>query len=141
MAAFLGIANAFDAPAKQAFILEMVEKHALTNAIALNSTMFNLAMAVGPAVGGILYGIIGPGWCFVINGVTFIAIILALVSMKLKKTTVVKNGASHLSDLKDGIKYVIKDPKIRTLIFQVGVVGLFGLGLQWKHRHGGKRWD
>ena len=123
------ILAAFDAPARQSFVLEMVEKHALTNAIALNSTMFNLAMAIGPAVGGILYGYIGPAWCFVINGVTFIAIILALVSMKLKKTKIVKNNSSHISDLKDGIKYVIKEPKIRTLIMLVGVVGLFGLGL------------
>jgi len=129
LAALLGVANAFDAPAKQSFILEMVEKHALTNAIALNSTMFNLAMAVGPATGGILYGIIGPGWCFVINGVTFIAIILALLLMKLKKNNIVKNGKSALTDLKDGIKYVLKEPKIRTLILQVGVIGLFGLGL------------
>lgn len=130
LAAFLGIANAFDAPARQSFVLEMVDEHALTNAIALNSTMFNLAMAIGPAVGGILYGIVGPGWCFVINGVTFIAIIVALLLMKLKKNTIVKDkSSSSLTDLKNGLKYVIKEPKIRTLILLVGIVGLLGLGL------------
>ena len=129
LAAFLGIANAFDAPARQAFVLEMVDRHALTNAIALNSTMFNLAMAIGPAAGGILYGIVGPAWCFVINGVTFIAIILALVSMKLKKNNIVKNNSSSFTDLKNGLKYVIKEPRIRVLILLVGIVGLFGLGL------------
>src|SRR3989304_5482417 len=84
MAFLLGTANAFDAPARQAFVLEMVDRQHLTNAIALNSTMFNLATAVGPAVAGITYSLFGPAWCFTINAFSFLAVIVALLLMKLK---------------------------------------------------------
>jgi MFS family permease len=67
----LGVANAFDAPARQAFVLEMVSREDLTNAIALNSTMFNLATVIGPAVAGVAYAILGPAWCFTLNGLSF----------------------------------------------------------------------
>ena len=68
LAFLLGVAQAFDAPARQAFVLEMVEREDLTNAVALNATMFNLAVAVGPAVGGLTYAAFGHGWCFMLNG-------------------------------------------------------------------------
>ena len=71
LAFLLGVANAFDGPARQAFTLEMVERHDLANAIALNSTMFNSATFIGPAVGGITYSLVGPGWCFLLNGISF----------------------------------------------------------------------
>ncbi len=129
LALLLGIANAFDAPARQSFILEMVDKKTLTNAIALNSTMFHLSMAFGPAIGGLLYSHIGPGWCFFINGVSFIAIIIALTLMKLKKKEIINNNSPIFVDIKDGIKYVIKEPLIRTLILLVGIIGLLGLSL------------
>ncbi len=77
IARLLGVANAFEAPARQAFVLEMVELPDLTNAIALNGAMFNTATAVGPAVAGVVYAIFGPAWCFTINGVSFIAVIIA----------------------------------------------------------------
>ena len=76
--AFLnGVANAFDAPARLAFVLEMVTREELSNAVALNSTMFNLATVIGPAAAGVAYAAIGPGWCFVLNGISFVAVIVA----------------------------------------------------------------
>ena len=80
----LGVANAFDAPARQAFVVELVEREDLGNAIALNSTMFNLGAAIGPAIAGVVYAALGPGWCFTINGASFIAVISALLMMRLK---------------------------------------------------------
>lgn len=129
LALLLGIANAFDAPARQSFILDMVDKKTLSNAIALNSTMFHLSMAFGPAIGGLLYSHIGPGWCFFINGVSFIAIIIALSLMKLNKKEIIYNNSSTLVDIKEGIKYVIKEPLIRTLILLIGIISLLGLSL------------
>src|SRR5512137_122016 len=83
LAFLLGTANAFEAPARQSFVLEMVDHADMTNAIALNAAMFNTAMAVGPAAGGLIYGFLGPAWCFAINGATFIAVIVALRRMTL----------------------------------------------------------
>lgn len=76
-----GVANAFDAPCRKSFIIEMVDAKDATNAIALNSVLYNLSMATGPAVAGIIFAAFGPAWCFLINGVSFIAVIIALLRM------------------------------------------------------------
>ncbi len=122
----MGIANAFDAPARQAFVRELVEPEAMTNAIALNSAMFNTAIAIGPAAGGIIYAALGPAWCFTINGFTFIAVIAALLAMKLKDSYKPKTDNSPIMDLKEGIKYTINHPTIRYLILTIGIIALFG---------------
>ena len=83
LAFLLGVAHAFDTPARQAFVLEMIEREDLGNAIALNATMFQSAVVVGPAVAGITYALLGPAWCFTINGISFIAVIVALLKMRL----------------------------------------------------------
>ena len=84
LALLLGVANAFDAPARMAFTVELVDdRRDLTNAIALNATMFNSATFVGPAIGGLAYAAFGPGWCFTINGISFIAIIIGLLMMRI----------------------------------------------------------
>ena len=80
----LGVANAFDAPARQAFVVELVAREDLGNAIALNSTMVNLGTAIGPALAGVTYALFGPGWCFTINGISFLAVIIALLLMRLQ---------------------------------------------------------
>ncbi len=77
------MANAFDAPARQAFVVDLVDRRDLTNAIALNSTMFNAAAVIGPALAGVVYALYGPVWCFTINGLSYIAVIVALLLMKL----------------------------------------------------------
>ncbi|OGO64529.1 MAG: MFS transporter [Chloroflexi bacterium RBG_19FT_COMBO_50_10] len=125
----LGISNAFDAPARQAFVLEMVDREDLTNAIALNSTMFNSAVVLGPAFGGLIYAWVGPGWCFTINGISFIAVIIALLLMKLKPFVPVSRNGSTLSDVKEGLKYVANHPDLKMLISNLFVTTLFGLGI------------
>lgn len=127
LAFLLGIANAFDAPARQAFVLEMVERQDLTNAIALNATMFNAATAVGPAVAGITYAVFGPAWCFTLNGLTFIAVIVALLMMRIKPQAAPARRSSAAGDLIEGLRYVVAHRMIRTLIGLVGLISLFGM--------------
>jgi MFS family permease len=128
LAFFLGIANAFDAPVRLAFVLEMVDREDLTNAIALNSTMFNVATAFGPAVGGITYAIFGPAWCFTINGLSFIVVIAALLAMKLKPIALRARRDPALMEIRDGLRYVVSRRAIRVIIINLMVVSLFGIG-------------
>jgi MFS family permease len=127
LAFLLGIANAFDAPARQSFVLEMVEREDMTNAIALNSTMFNSATAVGPAVAGLTYAALGPAWCFTINGISFLAVIVALLMMQIKPQSLRARATSALADLKEGVHYVASHPTIRMLIIVAAMVSLFGM--------------
>ena len=123
----LGVANAFDAPARQAFVIELVGREDLSNAIALNSTMFNLGTAVGPAIAGVVYAVLGPAWCFTINGVSFIAVISALLMMQLKPQPPRVRTGSAFDDLKDGLRYVASHPTIRILISATMVTTIFGM--------------
>lgn len=124
----LGMANSFDAPARQAFVLEMVGREDLTNAIALNSTMFNTATFIGPAAAGVTYALLGPAWCFTFNGISFIAVIAALLAMmNLNPQPIPEQRNSTLVDLKEGLSYVISHPLIRALIGLVGMTALFGI--------------
>ncbi len=125
LAALLGVCNAFDAPARQAFVLEMIEREDLTNAIALNSAMFNSATVLGPAVGGLVYARFGPAWCFAINGATFLAVIAALVAMHLKPLPPRSAKGSVVAELREGLGYVTRQPVIRALVTLVAVVTLF----------------
>jgi MFS family permease len=127
LAFLLGVVNAFDAPARQAFVLEMVDRSVLTNAIALNSTMFNTAMAVGPAVGGLAYAFFGPGWCFAINGLSFVAVIIALGAMKLAQWTPPETKGNALADITAGLAAVAKDRRILAIICLLGAMSLFGM--------------
>ncbi len=125
----LGTSNAFDAPARQAFVLEMVEREHMTNAIALNSTMFNSAVVLGPAFGGLIYAGVGPGWCFTINGISFIAVIVALLLMRLKPFVPVPSKGSTFTDMLDGLKYVRNHSAVKMMITNLFVITVFGLGL------------
>ncbi len=127
LALALGVVNAFDAPARQAFVFEMVEREDLANAIALNSSMFNLATVVGPAIGGIVYALVGPAWCFTLNGLSFIGVIVALLLMRLKPFVAPNRATAVLDDLKEGLRYIGANPPIRTLIGTAAVISLFGL--------------
>ena len=128
LAFLLGIANAFDSPARQAFVLEMVDRKDLVNAIALNSTMFNTAAAVGPAIAGVAYALFGPAWCFMINAVSFIGVIAALKKMNLPKFEKPEQKGSVLAELKEGIVYVVrKEKQILALTLTVTVTGMFGI--------------
>jgi len=125
----LGVANAFDAPARQAFVGELVEREDLTNAIALNATMFHTATAIGPAVAGATYALFGPAWCFTINGISFIAVIVALQMMQLKPQKRSVEVTSVRGEIKEGILYVIRHDLVRVLIAIVAVNSLFTLSL------------
>jgi MFS family permease len=125
----LGSANAFDAPARQAFVSDMVGHEDLTNAVALNATMFNTALVVGPAIAGVIYAAFGPGWCFAINGISFVAVIIALSMMHFLPRTETPQHRSAFSALAEGINYVRHQPVIRTLIGLVATTSLFGMSL------------
>lgn len=128
LAFLLGCANAFDAPARQAFVTELVDRKDLTNAIALNSSMITAATVIGPAVAGLTYAAFGPAWCFTINGLTFIAVIVALLLMKLAPFQPVERTISIFKEIKTGVKYAASTPIIRTLIINLGIISLAGLG-------------
>ncbi|HMT10823.1 MAG TPA: MFS transporter [Ignavibacteria bacterium] len=127
LAFMLGTANAFDAPSRVSFVNELVDKADLTNAIALNSTMFNTATAAGPAIAGITYALAGPAWCFTINALSFIGVLIALQRMKLKHRVNPRSGRSAFEDIKEGLKYIAKHPVVRILILLVASMSLFGL--------------
>lgn len=129
LAFLLGVANSFDAPARQAFTLELVERKDLTNAIALNSTMFTSALVVGPAIGGLAYAALGPGWCFTLNGISFIAVIVALFLMRLAPLPMRTKKTSSWNDMLEGLKYVWGHRAIRMLIFNLGMLSMLGLGM------------
>ncbi len=121
----LGVVNAFDAPARQSFVLEMVDRPVLTNAIALNSTMFNTATAIGPAIGGLTYAAFGPGWCFALNGASFIAVIGALLAMRLQPAQASTSRGSAFADIREGIHAVRVDKRIFAIICLLGCLSLF----------------
>lgn len=127
LAFLLGTANAFDAPARQAFVLELVEREDLTNAIALNSTMFNTATAIGPAIAGITYALFGPAWCFTINGISFIGVLIALKKMNLSPFIKAEKKTSTITDLMDGFKYIYSEKTVLTLISLVAIISIFGI--------------
>jgi MFS family permease len=127
LAFLLGTVNAFDAPARQSFVLEMVERPVLVNAIALNSTMFNSAMAVGPAVGGLAYYLFGPGWCFAINGLSFVAVIAALAAMKLAPPGRGPRSRGALAEIKAGLRAVLVEKRILAIMILMCAMSLFGM--------------
>jgi MFS family permease len=127
LAFLLGVANAFDGPARLAFVVELVDREDLTNAIALNATMFNLASATGPAMAGLAYALVGPGWCFMLNGLSFLAVIWALLRMRLAPRPPATQRRSAWADLAEGVRYIVREPAVRTLIALVGATSLFGI--------------
>lgn len=129
LALLLGIANSFDAPARQAFVVELVSREDLTNAIALNSTMFNAGTVVGPAVAGVVYALLGPAWCFTLNGLTFLAVIAALLLMKLGPTPAPTQKTSTINQLKDGFAYVRGNKTVTLIIANMAAVSLFGMSV------------
>ncbi len=129
LAFLLGIANAFDAPARTSFVLELVNREHMTNAIALNSTMFNIATVVGPSVAGLTYAAFGPAWCFTINGISFIAVIIALVLMHIAPIEQPTRRGTAFTELGEGLRYVFANKLILSLTISVGLVSLFGIGM------------
>jgi MFS family permease len=121
LAALMGVVNAFDIPARQAFVVDMVAREDLVNAIALNSSMFNGARVIGPAVAGIVVALIGEGWCFFANGISFIAVIAGLLLMKISRPRLSIEG-SPLQNVLEGFRFVSSTGPVRALMLLLGLV-------------------
>src|SRR5579859_5210954 len=106
LASLMGVVNAFDIPARQAFLVDMVGREDLMNAIALNSSMFNGARVIGPAIAGILVASIGEGWCFFANSVSYIAVIAGLLMMRITPRIIEHRGESALEHIAEGFRFV-----------------------------------
>jgi MFS family permease len=125
---FQGFINAFDAPARQAFVPELVErKDDLANAIAMNSTMFNGARLIGPAVGGLLIASVGTAYCFLIDGLSYIAVILALLAMKIQPWRTTVTDINPFQRIQEGFKYAFGFPPIRAILLLSAIVSFFGM--------------
>ncbi|MFT3895784.1 MAG: MFS transporter [Anaerolineales bacterium] len=127
LAALLGVVSAFDAPARQAFVPEMVGKEDMPNAIALNSMMFNSARVIGPAVAGLVLAAVGAAWCFTLNGISFLAVLVSLWIMKIPVRPKIQHTVSPMEQLKSGLKYATGHNEIRALILLSLVFSIFGI--------------
>ncbi|MBI3943434.1 MAG: MFS transporter [Chloroflexi bacterium] len=127
LAFFLGVATSFDAPSRQALAVDMVaDRRDLMNAIALNSAIFNMARIIGPAIGGLVLALLGAAWCFFLNGVSFLAVIVALSRMKIPHVAPASRGIRMLGQIAEGLNYV-KDNRIVLVMMSILVVSsLFG---------------
>ena len=124
----LGIVNAFDMPARQALVNQMVDAKDLSNAVALNSSMINAARIVGPALAGIVVAKVGEGACFMINTVSYLAVIMALLAMKLpKKSDESARQFSIAHSLVEGLRYTLATVPIRDVLLLLGLVGFMGM--------------
>src|SRR3954471_8774416 len=123
-----GIINAFDTPARQAFVVQMVEDRAdLPNAIALNSTMVNGSRIIGPSVGGIIIAAFGEAWCFAIDAISYLAVIASLLVMRVRPTEQVARGTSVLEELRDGYRYVSGFAPVRSVLLLLALVSAMGM--------------
>jgi MFS family permease len=127
LSSLLGVVTSFDIPARQSFIVEMVGKPDLMNAIALNSSMFNASRMVGPAIAGILVASIGEGWCFFANGVSYIAVIAGLLAMRMAAREPVEHSGSPLAHVVEGFRFVIGNPPVHALLILLGIMSLTGM--------------
>jgi MFS family permease len=127
LAALLGVVNAFDVPARQAFIVEMVGKEDLMNAIALNSSMFNGARIVGPAVAGLVVAAIGEGWCFFANAVSYFAVIFGLLLMRLPAWLPRVAESSPLQHIVEGLRFARRTQPVAALLLLIGVLSLVAM--------------
>jgi len=125
---FVGLVNGFDIPARQAFVVDIIEnRNDLVNAIALNSSMFNAARLLGPAVAGILIAATGEGACFLINSISFLAVIFALLAMRIKTKKPTQQNSHILQGLKEGFIYAFGFPPIRYILLLLSLVSLMGM--------------
>src|SRR5579883_2312343 len=123
----LGVVNAFDIPARQAFLIDMVGREDLINAIALNSSMFNGARIIGPAIAGILVASIGEGWCFFANAVSYIAVIAGLLLMRVKPHAQAPLDGSPLGHVIEGFRFVVHHAPIHALLILLGILSVTGM--------------
>ncbi len=126
LAGLLGVVNSFDMPARQAFVVEMVGRDDLLNAIGLNSGVFNSARIMGPAVAGIVMASVGIGYCFMINGISYIAVVLAIYMIKVPASGQKRQTGSFLRKLVAGFAYVKRDKRLLGIMILLAVISIFG---------------
>jgi MFS family permease len=127
LATGLGVVNSFDGPARQAFVVEMVGREDLPNAIALNSMTFNSGRIIGPAIGGAVLVLVGPSWCFLLNGLSFLAVIAGLLMMKLPPHKVEPSALSPWKQMQSALVYLGHQPNLRALLLMALAFSLFGI--------------
>jgi MFS family permease len=125
LASLLGVVNAFDIPARQSFIVDVVGRAEVVNAIALNSSTFNMARMLGPAIAGATVAVVGEGWCFFLNGVSYLAVIAGLLAMRLVKVEILPRAGSAFAHLSEGFLFCWQNRLVRWLLFVVGVTSIF----------------
>src|SRR5438046_7999633 len=127
LAALLGFVNAFDIPVRQSFVAEMVGREDLVNAIALNSSMMNGARIIGPAIAGIVVAAVGEGWCFLINGLSYLAVIVGLLFITAGNQPPREDPVSRTEAILEGFRFVFHHKPVRALLLLLGVVSLMGM--------------
>jgi MFS family permease len=129
LSAFQGVINAFDMPARQAFVVEMVDRREdLSNAIALNSSMVNAARLLGPSIAGVIIAAVGEGWCFMLDGVSYLAVIASLLLMKLNRAVAEPIEEENLfRQFREGWNYVVRFMPIRNMLLLLSLVSLLGM--------------
>ncbi len=128
LSVFQGLINAFDMPGRQAFLVQMVEdRQDLGNAIALNSSMVNMARLIGPSLAGLIIAGFGEGYCFLIDGISYLAVILSLVMMRLPQFVAKPTIVPMIEQLREGWAYVSKFPPVRTILLLFALVSLMGM--------------
>jgi len=127
LAILLGFVNAFDIPVRQSFVAEMVGREDLINAIALNSSMMNAARIIGPAVAGILVSILGEGWCFLLNGLSYLAVIIGLLFITAGNSRPHDSQGSRIEAALEGFRFALNTRPVRALLLLLGVVSLMGM--------------
>jgi MFS family permease len=121
----LGAVSAVDNPTRQAFVVEMVGKDEIVNAVSLNSTEINLARVVGPAIAGVLIASVGLAACFLINGLSFLAVLAVLMAMRVEELRPTPIGPRVPGQLRQGLQYVRASPVIRTILVMMAIIGTF----------------
>jgi MFS family permease len=128
LSAFQGLINAFDVPARQSFVVQMVEDRAdLPNAIALNSSMVNAARLLGPSIGGLLIAAFGEGWCFAIDAVSYVAVLASLLAMRIPSAVRVANEKHWWLELREGFRYAAGFAPIRNVLLLLALVSFIGM--------------
>ncbi len=128
LSAFQGMINAFDMPGRQSFMVQMVEdRNDLSNAIAINSSMVNVARLVGPSLAGLVIAVSSEGWCFLVDGISYIAVIISLLMMQVPATAVRRATASMVEQMREGWAYVASFIPVRTILILFALLSLMGM--------------
>jgi MFS family permease len=128
LAFLLGTVGAFESPVRQSFLTELVDREDIPNGIALNSSMYNLGTVLGPAAGGLVYAAVGPGWCFLFNGLTYIGSFSTLLLMRIQPVIAAASTESPRRQMAEGLRYIASHAQIRYLIIIMGVMSMFVFG-------------